>query len=107
MQVEIRKLADVQPYGKNARKIPQSAVDKVALSLREFGWQQPLVVERDGTLVVGHVRRLAALQEHMTEAPVVVASNLTPAQIRQYRLMDNRSHRSEEHTSELQSPMYL
>ena len=61
------------PYSKNARKIPQSAIDKVAASLCEYGWQQPIVVEPNGTIIVGHVRRLGALQNGWTEAPVVVA----------------------------------
>src|ERR1051326_6820972 len=80
------------PYSKNARKIPQSAIDKVAASLREYGWQQPIVVEPNGIIIVGHVRRLGALQNGWTEAPVVVADKLTPVQIAAYRLMDNRSH---------------
>jgi DNA modification methylase len=90
--VEYRPLSEIRPYEKNARKIPQAAVDAVAKSLREFGWQQPIVVDAAGVIIVGHVRRLAAIQEGMTEAPVVVAAHLTPAQVRQYRLMDNRSH---------------
>ncbi len=92
MKIEIRSLDQIQPYEKNARKIPQRAVDKVAASLQEYGWQQPIVVDKHGVIVVGHVRRLAALQLGWTEAPVHVAENLTPAQIRAYRLMDNRSH---------------
>ncbi len=92
MKIEIRPLHEIFPYEKNARKIPQRAVDKVAASLQEFGWQQPIVVDKHGVIIVGHVRRLAALQLGWTEAPVHVAEKLTPAQIRAYRLMDNRSH---------------
>lgn len=92
MKIEMWSLDGLKPYERNARKIPQSAINKVALSLREFGWQQPIVVEPSGVIVVGHVRRLAALQNGWTEAPVVIADNLTAAQIKAYRLMDNRSH---------------
>jgi site-specific DNA-methyltransferase (adenine-specific) len=92
MKIEIRPLSEIFPYETNARKIPQSAVDKVAASLLEYGWQQPIVVDKKSVIVVGHVRRLAALQLGWTEAPVHVADKLTPAQIRAYRLMDNRSH---------------
>src|SRR3984957_4555233 len=92
MKIEIRPLSEIYPYPKNARKIPQSAVDKVAASLLAFGWPQPIVVDKEGVIVCGHVRRLGALQLGWTEAPVHVASNLTAAQIRAYRLMDNRSH---------------
>jgi DNA modification methylase len=92
VKIEIRRLDQIQPYEKNARKIPQRAIDKVAASLEEYGWQQPIVVDKHGVIVVGHVRRLGALQLGWTEAPVHVADNLTPAQIRAYRLMDNRSN---------------
>ena len=92
MKIEMWPLERIRPYEKNARKIPQRAVDKVAASLQEFGWQQPIVVDKHGVIIVGHARRLAALQLGWTEAPVHVADKLTPAQIRAYRLMDNRSH---------------
>jgi DNA modification methylase len=92
MKIEIRSLSEIFPFEKNARKIPQRAIDKVAASLLEYGWQQPIVVDKHGVIVVGHVRRLGAMQLGWTEAPVHVADNLTPAQIRAYRLMDNRSN---------------
>jgi ParB-like chromosome segregation protein Spo0J len=80
MKIEIWSLDRIRPYEKNARKIPQRAVDKVAASLQEYGWQQPIVVDKHGVIVVGHVRRLGALQLGWTEAPVHVALNLTAAQ---------------------------
>ncbi len=92
MKIEIWPLERIRPYPRNARKIPQVAVDKVATSIRAFGWQQPIVVEPDGVILAGHVRRLAALQLKLTEAPVAVASGLSPEQARAYRLADNRSH---------------
>jgi DNA modification methylase len=92
MKIEIWSLDRIRPYEKNARKIPQRAVDKVAASLQEYGWQQPIVVDKHDVIVVGHVRRLAALQLGWTEAPVHVADKLTPAQIRAYRLADNRTN---------------
>ncbi len=91
MIIEQRGLDRVKPYEKNARKIPKSAIDKVALSIKEFGWRQPIVVDEQGVILVGHVRRLAALQLKLTEVPVHVAVGLTPAQCAAYRLMDNRS----------------
>jgi|SRR5579863_2394558 len=96
MKIEIWPLDRIRPYEKNARKIPQKAIDKVALSLKTYGWQQPIVVEPNGTIIVGHVRRLAALQLRWTQAPVHVADQLTPVQVRAYRLMDNRSHEEAE-----------
>jgi DNA modification methylase len=82
-------------YARNARKITQAAVDKVAASLQEFGWQQPIVVDKFDVIIVGHVRLRAAKKLGMTHVPVHVAANLTPAQAKAYRLMDNRSHEVE------------
>ncbi|MGD1098384.1 MAG: DNA methyltransferase [Bryobacteraceae bacterium] len=92
MNIQIWPLERILPYDKNARKIPKSAIDKVAASLREYGPRQPIVVDSQGVIVVGHVRRLAALKLRWRDFPVHVADNLTPEQIRAYRLMDNRSH---------------
>ena len=92
MTIEQWPIDKPQPYPKNARKISDAAIAKVALSLREYGWQQPLVVDKDGVLIVGHARLLAAKSLGMATVPVLVAANLTPEQVRAYRLMDNRSH---------------
>ena len=80
------------PYARNSRKIPEQAIDKVAASIQEFGWQQCIVVDKDGVVMCGHTRLLAAKKLGLKEVPVHVAHNLTPAQVKAYRLMDNRSH---------------
>lgn len=77
---------DVKPYPNNPRNNDE-AVEYVANSIREFGWQQPIVVDADGTIIAGHTR----LKEvGMDTIPVVVADNLTPAQVNAYRLADNK-----------------
>src|SRR5580693_1304839 len=90
--VEWWPIGRVTPYPNNARVIPASAVEKVASSIRAFGWRQPIVVDTAGVIVVGHVRLLAAQSMALTEVPVHVARDLTPSQVKAYRLMDNRSH---------------
>lgn len=92
LQIETWPLDRIKPYPRNARKIPPAAIEKVATSLKEYGWRQPMVVEPDGTLIVGHVRLLGAKQNGWTEGPVHIAADLTPEQVKAYRLMDNRSH---------------
>jgi ParB-like chromosome segregation protein Spo0J len=89
VKIETRPLHEIFPYPANARKIPQSAIDSVAKSLLEFGWQQPIVVDRQGVIVVGHTRRLAALSLGWTEAPVTVFEG-TATQARQYRLIKQK-----------------
>lgn len=106
-RVEQWLLDRITPYEKNARRIPHAAIDKVALSLQEFGWRQPIVVDQDGVIVVGHTRLLAAQKLGLTHAPVHVATDLTPRQIAAYRLMDNRSHQETEWDYDLLRPELL
>jgi DNA modification methylase len=79
-------------YPKNARKWSAQAVDKVAASIREYGWKQPLVCDSEDVIIIGHLRRAAGRRAGKTECPVHVARDLTPEQVRGLRLMDNRSH---------------
>jgi len=90
MKIEQRPLAEIKPYEKNPR-INDAAVDAVAESLRRFGFRQPIVVDADGVIVCGHTRYRAAQKLGLTEAPVHVATDLTPDQIRAYRIADNKT----------------
>ncbi len=80
----------IKPYKNNPRKNDE-AISYVMDSLREFGWQQPLVIDTDSVLIVGHTRLLAAKKLGYAEVPCVIADKLTPAQAKAYRIMDNRS----------------
>jgi len=91
-------------YSKNARKWSAQAVDKVAASICEYGWKQPLVCDSNNVIIIGHLRRAAGRQAGMTECPVLVAHDLTPEQVRGLRLMDNRSHEEAEWDFELLGP---
>jgi ParB-like chromosome segregation protein Spo0J len=75
------------PYPRNARKLSSNAIDKVAASLQEFGWRQPLVVDAKGVIICGHTRWLAGRKLGLQTIPVHVAENLTPAQVKAYRLI--------------------
>ncbi|MEX0718370.1 MAG: DNA methyltransferase [Planctomycetaceae bacterium] len=90
MKIEQWKLADVQPYPGNPR-INDSAVDAVARSIQEFGFRQPIVVDEAGVIIVGHTRYKAAQKLGLEKVPVHVARGLTPAQVKAYRLADNRT----------------
>ena len=92
LEVRWCDIEKVIPYARNSRKIPQRAIDKVAASIKEFGWRVPIVVDKDFVVICGHTRLLAARKLGLREVPVHVADNLTPAQVKAYRLMDNRSH---------------
>lgn len=92
------------PYARNSRKIPERAIDKVAASIKEFGWRQAIVVDKDGVIICGHARLLAAKKLGLNQVPVHVADNLTPAQVKAYRLMDNRSHEETDWDADLLGP---
>jgi hypothetical protein len=90
----------VVPYERNPRR-NEGAVEKVASSLREFGWQQPIVVDSEMVVVAGHTRLLAARRMGLETVPVHVAENLTPEQVRAYRIADNRTGEEAEWDPEL------
>jgi DNA modification methylase len=79
------------PYEANPRVISDAAVQKVALSIEEYGWRQPIVVDEAGVIIAGHARLRAALKLGCDEVPVHVAAGLSAAQVKGLRLMDNRS----------------
>ena len=89
MTVSERDITSIRPYENNPRQ-NDAAVEYVANSLREFGWRQPIVVDHDGVIIAGHTRYKAALKLGKTTAPCVVADDLTPEQVKAYRLADNK-----------------
>ena len=91
MKLENRSLSEIVPYDQNPRD-NDMAVDAVARSIGEFGFWQPIVVDNDGIIIVGHTRVKAAHNLELTKVPVIVANDLTPEQIRAYRIADNKSH---------------
>lgn len=92
MPVEWWPTEKPQPYAKNARIIPQAAIDKVSESIKEFGWRQPIVVDEEGVILAGHTRLLAAKQLKLEKVPVSVAVGLSEEDAKAYRLMDNRAN---------------
>jgi len=86
----MRNVEDVKPYEHNPRH-NDAAVDAVAASIREFGFRLPLVVDEADVLVVGHTRWKAAVKLSLKQVPVHVATGLTPAQLKAYRIADNQS----------------
>ncbi|MFO0875134.1 MAG: DNA modification methylase, partial [Phycisphaerales bacterium] len=90
MQIELRPLADIRPYEANPR-INDDAVEAVAASLKQFGFRQPIVVDEAGVIVCGHTRWKAAQRLALDKVPVHVARDLTPEQIRAYRIADNKT----------------
>lgn len=82
-------LEEVKPYENNPR-INDNAVDAVAKSIEEFGFQQPLVLDKDNVIIVGHTRYKAAVQLGLEKVPCVIADDLTEEKVKAYRLADNK-----------------
>lgn len=89
-QIEWVGIDAVRPYENNPR-INDDAVDAVASSIREFGFQSPIIVDRDMVIIAGHTRLKAAKRLGLDTVPVIVARNLTDEQARAYRLADNKT----------------
>lgn len=95
MNVEYFDINQIVPYERNAKKHPDEQVEHIANSIKEFGWQQPLVVDKDGVLIIGHGRLLAAKKLGLDAVPCVRADDLTDEQIKALRLADNKTNESE------------
>lgn len=89
MQIIERKISELKPYANNPR-LNDGAVDAVAASIKEFGFKVPLVVTADGEIIAGHTRLKAAQKLKMKTVPVIIADDLTPEQVRAFRLADNK-----------------
>lgn len=86
---------ELTPYAANAKKHPDDQVEHIANSIKEFGFRQPIVVDADNVVVIGHGRLLAAKKLGLDAVPVVRADDLTEAQIKALRLADNKTNESE------------
>lgn len=90
INIQMRDIEDITPYELNAKVHDEKQVDRIAKSIAEFGWDQPIVVDKNGVIIKGHGRRLAAIRLGITSVPVWVREDLTEDQARAARLADNR-----------------
>ena len=95
MKIENVRIGEITPYKRNAKRHPPEQVEHIANSIQEFGFRRPLVIDKDGVLVIGHGRLLAAQLLGMETVPCVRADDLTDAQIAALRLADNKTNESD------------
>lgn len=100
MKVELIEIGRVVPYARNPRR-NEGAIAKVAASIKEYGFRQPIVVDEEMVIIAGHTRLQAAQQLGLKKIPVHIATGLTQAQVKAYRLADNRTHEDSEWDEEL------
>lgn len=94
MQIIQKKLEDIVPYANNTKKHDETQIKNVAQSIKKYGWVQPLVIDDDGTIVIGHCRALAAKKLGIQEVPCVVVSDLTEEEVNALRIVDNKTNES-------------
>lgn len=90
--VDIEKIT---PYEKNAKKHDKTQIANVAESIKQFGWTQPIVCDKDGVIIIGHCRLLAAKKLKLDKVPVKYATDLTEEQVKKLRNLDNKLNESE------------
>ena len=95
MDIQTRKIKNIIPYDRNTKKHDKKQIDNVAESIRQFGFVQPVVIDSNGVIVIGHCRVLAAKKLGMKEVPCVCVDDLTPEQVNALRIVDNKSNESE------------
>src|SRR3990167_1091077 len=94
-KIEQVNISEIKPYPKNAKKHSKGQIKQIAASIKEFGFNQPLVLDKEGLVIVGHGRYLAAQELGLKKVPVLRLPNLTDEQVKAYRLADNRLNESE------------
>lgn len=92
IEIVSKALSELIPYEKNPRKISDEAVNAVAESIQEFGFKNPILIDKDNVIIAGHTRRLASLKLGLERVPCVVVDDLTPQQIKALRLADNKTN---------------
>ena len=95
LNIIYRNIKDLKPYKKNAKKHPKEQVERIANSIKEFGFTQPVIIDSNNCVVAGHGRILGAKKAGLKQVPTVMLEDLTEEQIKAYRLVDNKLNESE------------
>ena len=88
-KIELWSISRIKPYALNAKKHPEEQIERLARAIKTTGWDQPIVVDKDGVIIKGHGRRLAALHLGLSKVPVIVRDDLTKEQADAARISDN------------------
>lgn len=89
-QIQYVDISQVKPYARNPRKHPDAQIKKIARSIVKFGFDQPILVDKDFVIIKGHGRWLAAKTIPLVKVPVIVASHLSEEDVRLNRIADNK-----------------
>jgi len=95
MEIKQLKISELKPYSRNPKTHPDKQIEKIANSIKEFGFNVPILIDKNNEIIAGHGRYLASQKLGLTEVPVIKIESLTPAQIKAYRITDNKLTESE------------
>lgn len=95
MQVKEISITKIKPYKKNAKKHPKEQIERIAESIKRFGFVQPVVLDENNVVIIGHGRCMAAKKAGLKVIPCVYAEGLTEAEIKALRLVDNKLNESD------------
>ena len=95
IEIKYKSIKDLKPYKKNAKKHPKEQIERIANSIKEFGFTQPVIIDKDNYVVAGHGRILGAKKAGIKNIPTVCLEDLTEEQIKAYRLVDNKTNESD------------
>jgi DNA modification methylase len=90
LAIEYRSVAEIKPYSQNARTHSEAQIDAIVLSIKEFGWTNPILVDGKNGVIAGHCRMAAAVKLGMDLVPCIELGHLTPAQRRALVIADNQ-----------------
>ena len=94
MQIKDVNVAEIKKYSRNAKTHPRDQIEAIANSIKNFGFKQPLVLDKDNTIIIGHGRLAAAEYLGLETVPCIMAEDLTPEQANALRLADNKTNES-------------
>lgn len=95
MQTHEINVSEIRPYEKNNKKHPREQVEDIAVSIKQFGFKQPLVIDKDKVIIIGHGRFEAAKMLGLKTVPCVIADDLSEEQVKKLRIVDNKTNESE------------
>lgn len=95
LNIKYKPIKELKPYKKNAKKHNKEQVEQIANSIKEFGFTQPVIIDKNNCVVAGHGRILGAKKAGLKQVPTVCLDDLTEEQIKAYRLVDNKLNESE------------
>lgn len=95
LNIVYKNIKELKPYKKNAKKHSKEQVEQIANSIKEFGFTQPVIIDKNNCVVAGHGRILGAKKAGLKQVPTLTLEELTEEQIKAYRLVDNKLNESD------------